>query len=348
MLVALVCTGATCNDKDPNNGSTAADASVQKDATPLVVVDGIATDKLTQPEHKRWSGYMSEFLAPCPDVAVPLNQCVQEKRDCKACKPAAEFLLRQARAGMPKAEVAELYDMRFNAKSVKTIALGDSPAKGPKDAVVTLVEFADFECPACMMVYPLVEEMYRAYGKHMRVVYKHFPLEQHTNAKLAAQASYAAHLQGQFWQMHGTLFQAQGLLTEPDLAKYAKKIGLDMKRFTKDLHSDRGAGSLGERPQAGRVARHRRHPHAVHQWSGVQPDEVQGAGRSRARGVDSSRHRARRQRSAARCGHSHGRRPPPRPLPRWRLLPPPPRRPRPHLHRPRRNLRLPRRRSAAQ
>lgn len=235
LLVALVTTGATCNE---NNGNAGADASVGPDDVALVEIEGIATDKLTDPEHRKWSSYVSEFLAPCPDVAVPVSQCITEKRDCKACKPAADFLYRQARAGHTKKDVAELFDARFNPKSVKTIVLGDSPSKGPADAEVLVVEFADFECPACMMVYPLVEEMYRHYGKHMRVVYKHFPLEQHPNAKLAAQAAYAAQLQGQFWKMHRTLFEAQGQLTEPDLVNYAKSVGLDVNRFQKDLHSE--------------------------------------------------------------------------------------------------------------
>jgi protein-disulfide isomerase len=235
LLVALVTIGATCND---NDGKTGADAAVTADSTPLVEIEGIPTEKLERQEHRKWSGYVTQFLAPCPDVAVPVRQCITEKRDCKACRPAAEFLLRQARAGLPKEDVAKAYKLRFSAKSVKTIAIDDSPSKGPKDAPVQLVEFADFECPACMMFYPLLEEMYRTYGKEMRVVYKHFPLEQHPNARLAAQASYAAQKQGQFWKMHRMLFEAQGKITEPDLMSYAKAIGLDMKRFQKDLHSD--------------------------------------------------------------------------------------------------------------
>ena len=233
LLVALVTTGATCNDNDSKTG---ADASVSPDSTPLVEIEGIG--KMDPAEHRKFSGYVTEFLAPCPDVAVPVHQCIQEKRDCKACRPAAEFLYRQTRAGLPKKDIAELYDLRFNPKSVKTIAIDGSPIKGAENGVVTLIEFADFECPACMMVYPLVEEVFNHYKKHMRVVYKHFPLDQHPNAKLAAQASYAAQLQGKFWKMHGILFSAQGQLTEPDLMKYANAVGLDMTRFGQDLHSD--------------------------------------------------------------------------------------------------------------
>ncbi len=235
LLVALLTTGATCNE---NKDKTVADASADSDSVPLVEIEGIPTEKLGKSEHRKWSSYVSEFLAPCPDVAVPVSQCIVEKRDCKACRPAAEFLYRQARAGYTKTEVAELYEARFSAKAVKTLVLGDSPSKGPEDAVVTLVEFADFECPACMMMFPLIEEVYRHYKNQVRVVYKHFPLEQHVNAKLAAQAAYAAQLQGQFWKMHRRLFEAQGQITEPDLIDFAKSIGLDMSRFQKDMHSE--------------------------------------------------------------------------------------------------------------
>jgi protein-disulfide isomerase len=234
LLVALVTIGATCNNKNDGDGVPTTDVS----AVPLVELEGFNTADLSKPEHQKWSAYMSEFFAPCPEVAVPLAQCVKEHRKCDRCRPAAEFLMRQVRAAIPKTDVAKAYAARFDEKAIKTIVIGDSPVKGADDAVVTIVEFADFECPACQMMFPVLEDLYARFGKHMRVVYKHYPLEQHTHAKLAAQAAVAAQKQGQFWKMHRTLFSAQGQLSEEDLDKYAQDIGLDMGRFKKDLDSD--------------------------------------------------------------------------------------------------------------
>lgn len=234
ILLALVTIGATCN----RNADEKGEAPTASASAPKVELEGVDTGSLTSREHQIWSGFVSELLAPCPDVAVPVAQCVKEKRDCRLCKPAAEFLLRQVQAGRPKADVKEAFEGRFDPKKVKTIVIGESPAKGADDPLVTIVEFADFECPACGAVFPLVEELYAKYGKQMQVVFKHFPLDTHPNAKLAAQAAYAAQQQGQFWKMHKMLFDNQMRLTEPDLVKYAGDIGLDVNRFKKDLHSD--------------------------------------------------------------------------------------------------------------
>lgn len=239
ILIALVVTtGATCNRNNKVEPDPAASASSSAAPAKKIELEGIDTSKLTPREHGLWSTQVSELLAPCPEVAVPVAQCVREKRDCKACGPAAEFLVKMVRAGLGKKELAELYAMRFDPKKVKTIVLGDSPRKGAEDPPVTIVEFADFECPACGQVYPVLEELYAKRGKQMQVVFKHNPLPQHPNAKLASQAAWAAQQQKQFWKMFKMLFEHQERLTEPDLVSYAEQIGLDVARFKKDMHSE--------------------------------------------------------------------------------------------------------------
>lgn len=235
LLIALsAACGSTCQQQPHGDAGPTATSN----AGPRISLAGVDTASLSAREHVEWSGYVSELLAPCPDVAVPIAQCVSEKRDCAACLPAAKFLLRQVQAGAPKEQVSELFAMRFDPKMVKTIVLGDSPAKGSDNPSLTIVEFADFECSACAMAHPLIEALYQKYAKKMRVVYKHFPLSVHPNAKLAAHAAYAAQKQGAFWKMHKTLFENQDRLTEPDLVGFATEIGLDVDRFKKDLHSD--------------------------------------------------------------------------------------------------------------
>lgn len=237
LLLSLVAAcGSTCQqDQRTEDAGTAASA----ESSAKIELEGIDTSKLTTREHAAWSGYVSELLAPCPEVAVSIAQCVREKRNCATCVPAAKFLLRQVQAGHPKEVVADLFAARFDKKRVKTIALGESPSKGVDNPAVTLVEFADFECEGCANAYPVLEEIYKKHGKKMKFVFKHFPLEEkHPNAKLAAQAAYAAQQQDQFWKMHRILFENQDRLTEPDLLDFAKEVGLDVERFKKDMHSD--------------------------------------------------------------------------------------------------------------
>ena len=113
----------------------------------------------------------------------------------------------------------------------------DAPAKGPKYAKVTIVEWSDFQCPFCSRVGPTMKQIEDTYGKDVKVVFRHQPLPFHDKAKLAAEASMAAHEQGKFWQMHDKLFGNQQALDRPALEKYASEIGLDMGKFKSALDS---------------------------------------------------------------------------------------------------------------
>jgi len=117
------------------------------------------------------------------------------------------------------------------------------PAEG---ALVTLVEYGDFECPYCGQAEPAVRELISQYGE-LRFVFRHLPLtEVHPHAQLAAEASEAAAEQGAFWEMHDMLMDHQGALNVPDLVRYARELGLDTERFTADLRQHAGAYRVAE------------------------------------------------------------------------------------------------------
>lgn len=119
----------------------------------------------------------------------------------------------------------------------------NSHSLGPVDAAVTVVEFGDFECPACGSLHPILQQL-KAANKDapVRFVYRHFPLSQHPNAQLAAEASVEAARQGKFWEMHDELFANQNNLDRASLEKYAAKIGLNMAAFTKALDDNTHRG----------------------------------------------------------------------------------------------------------
>jgi Na+/H+ antiporter NhaA len=119
--------------------------------------------------------------------------------------------------------------------------------RGPrKDALVTLVEYGDFECPYCGQAEPIVRELIKEYGE-LRFVFRHLPLtDVHSHAQLAAEAAEAAAEQGAFWEMHDTLMDHQGALTFRDLIGYAVGLGLDTGRFGNDLRNHLGAGRIAE------------------------------------------------------------------------------------------------------
>jgi Na+/H+ antiporter NhaA len=108
--------------------------------------------------------------------------------------------------------------------------------RGPSDAAVTLVEYADFECPYCGRAEPVVRALLSDYGSALRYVYRHLPLiDVHEHAELAAEASEAASAHGRFWEMHDLLFSHQDALTAEDLAGYAEQLGIDRVKFAKHL-----------------------------------------------------------------------------------------------------------------
>ena len=113
----------------------------------------------------------------------------------------------------------------------------DSPSFGPATAKVTIVEFSDFECPFCSRVGPTLTKIKENYAKDVRVVFRHQPLNFHPNAKLAAEASMAAHEQGKFWEFHDKLFSNQKALDRANLEKYAQELGLNVSKFKAALDS---------------------------------------------------------------------------------------------------------------
>jgi len=115
---------------------------------------------------------------------------------------------------------------------------------------IQMVEFGDYQCPACGAAYPNVQQLLKDYGSHITFYFRNFPLTQlHPNAMASAQAAEAAGAQGKFWQMHDLLYQSQqdwGSLTtvlsasdvEAKFVSYAGQLGLDVNKFKSDYTSD--------------------------------------------------------------------------------------------------------------
>jgi len=112
---------------------------------------------------------------------------------------------------------------------------GTSPAVGPKDAKVQIYHYSDYQCPFCSKIVPTLEKILTDYPKDVRIVYKQHPLAFHPNAMPAAEAALAANAQGKFAEMNKKLFANQQQLTRDNFIAWAKEIGLDVARFTKEI-----------------------------------------------------------------------------------------------------------------
>jgi len=114
---------------------------------------------------------------------------------------------------------------------------------GPKNAKVTLVEYSDFECPACKIYAPIITQLNKDFPNDLKIVYRHFPLPQHKNARVSAQAAEAAGKQGKFWEMEELIFEKQSEWassnnSQENFISYAASLGLNIEKFKSDFNSD--------------------------------------------------------------------------------------------------------------
>ena len=118
--------------------------------------------------------------------------------------------------------------------------------RGPNDAMVTLVEYGDYECPHCAGAQPFVKQCLDRFSENLRFVYRHFPLvEVHPHAGTAAETAEFAGSQNAFWQMHEAIFAHQQYLDVPLLISLAAKVGLSAIALRDALASHRYAPKVG-------------------------------------------------------------------------------------------------------
>ena len=112
------------------------------------------------------------------------------------------------------------------------ISADDDPFIGPEDAPVTIVQFAEFQCPYCGRAKEILDQVMEKYPNKIKMVHRDFPLSFHDRAIPAAVAANCAGEQGQYWPMYDVLMSNQRALTEADLTGYATKLGIDMDKWS--------------------------------------------------------------------------------------------------------------------
>jgi protein-disulfide isomerase len=116
--------------------------------------------------------------------------------------------------------------------------------RGPENAEFTLVEYGDYQCPDCGLLFGSLQTLQQEFGTRLRLVYRHYSLSGiHKHAQMAAEAAEAAAAQGRFWEMHDLLFGNQDALEQKHLLRYAEQSQLDVGRFHRELKQ----GSYAER-----------------------------------------------------------------------------------------------------
>lgn len=128
--------------------------------------------------------------------------------------------------------------------------------KGATSSPVVLIEYSDFQCPACGAFFPMVEKLSEENFDKVRVVYRHFPLASHPNAVPASKAAEAAGIQGKFWEMYSMIFNNQENWSgSTDVAlifnTYATDLGLDIVKFKSDYASKAVEDKINDHVKSG-------------------------------------------------------------------------------------------------
>jgi protein-disulfide isomerase len=190
-----------------------------------------SSNVVAQANDKAFSDSMKKYLATS-EGQNELGKAVEtyfQKRQAEAMKEEED---------RAKAEVENQF------KNPVKIDIGKSPVKGPAGAKVTIVEFSDFQCPFCRRGHDTLAEVAKAYPNDVKVAFKHKPLPMHPEAEPAARASFAADKQGKFWEMADELFKSQDKLNAAFYEETAKKLGLNVDKFKKDMASPEAAEAV--------------------------------------------------------------------------------------------------------
>ncbi len=189
-------------------------------------------------------GVLREYDCTC-GCAMKVAQCRIEDPPCGQSQALAAMAVPTAREGADAAGIRKMLDESEVSRRAKMrsrilwdpveIPIQGAPSRGPAGARVTLVEFSDFQCPYCSVAVGHLNSILAAFPKDVRLVYKQFPLDSHSAARLAATASLAAHRQGKFWPLHDRMYENFRTINRERILAWASEIGLDQAKFIADM-----------------------------------------------------------------------------------------------------------------
>ncbi len=225
---------------EADTGSKKEQAADQK-APPTDIYPGMNFGMLSAKARTKFVKIAKAEVCPCKDSTQSLHECLQdEKTACDLAKQVAGLMAMGIQQGYNETDILDkVTEFTDAAKKHYDFQLAGVPHKGPKDAPVQIVEFADFQCPHCKAASPVMEKMVEKYGNKVVYYFKQFPLQSHPAGSLAAHAALAAHEQGKFWQMAKLLFANQRTLNPDEIKTFARRIGMNVSKFEKDMKSQK-------------------------------------------------------------------------------------------------------------
>ncbi len=196
---------------------------------------------------------LRDFSCTC-GCSMKTAQCRIEDPPCSQSRGLAMIAVDAARQNKPEAAIRDLLENSQLARQARDrnrilldpvqISIAGSPAKGPANAKITLVEFSDFQCPFCSVAVAKLNAVLQAYPNDVRLVFKQFPLDSHSAARFAAAAALAAHAQGKFWPLHDRMYAGFRQLSRENILGWAKEVGLDPAKLEADADAPRTAAAV--------------------------------------------------------------------------------------------------------
>jgi protein-disulfide isomerase len=266
VLLATTACSPACSPPpaDPAVGRAAGPASAEKKSEAAKVVGdpapaaehelkaapGVDLSKLSDAQKDSFFQVINAEPSAC-GKPHSLAKSLNEDSSCRDSRLVAQFVADQIQLGAPIADAREACDIVTKSLQPRTIETEGRPVYGVASAPVTVVVFADFECPHCAAEAPKLRAAIQAFRGKAKLVYRHFPLSGHERAKVAAMATEAAFAQGKFWEFHDKVFSNQSALEDADLIRYATEIGLDVAKFKADFAAKKGAEQVEKDRAAG-------------------------------------------------------------------------------------------------
>jgi predicted DsbA family dithiol-disulfide isomerase len=219
-----------------DNQIVEAEAKKRRISPPDLVKAELADDNISEPTDGDLRRFWEENKGP---ASMSFEQA----------SPQIRQLLRQQQRGLLYQHFIETlrreYKVEILFDALRTSIQSEGfPAKGPAEAPVTIVEFADFECPYCAQIFPVLKKIEANYGQNVRLIFRQFPLSIHSHAQKASEASLCAYDQGKFWELHDAMFQDNRNLEIDQLKHKASALQLDMSAFNNCLETKKKGDTI--------------------------------------------------------------------------------------------------------
>jgi protein-disulfide isomerase len=215
-------------------GGAATAGALTEEGQDGVPPNGVDVSRLDETARKVFFRVVNGEASVC-GKGESLLASAKKDASCRRSLNAVKYVAHLADQGYTQSEIVESLDKRYRNTEVRTIDVSEAPMEGSPGARVSLVEFADYECPHCKRFQPVLRQVLDEFKGDVRLYFKHYPLPQHANARLAAEAAVAAQKQGKFWQFQDKLWENQDGLSPSEMEKFGKEVGLNVTKFRSDL-----------------------------------------------------------------------------------------------------------------